>query len=164
MAASSPRLDSTTIGTSSRRCTNLPQQFEPLHVWKAEIENDQVGLVGHQIESGLCVWSVDGLIALRAQSHAQQFADRRLVIDHEDLERGRAHAAVSKRSVGFGMGSVMVNTAPGRSDRFAAVDGPAHGLDEAARNGEPKSGAGTNLILLLRAVELIEDAIEILWR
>ena len=67
--------------------TNLAEQLEPLHVGKAEIENDEVGLVSHQIESGLRVGRVDGLIALRAQSHAQQFADRRLVVDDKDLER-----------------------------------------------------------------------------
>ena len=71
---------------------------------------------------------------------------------------------MSKRSVGFGMGSVIVNTAPCRSDRFAPVIDAAHGLYKAARDGEPKSGAGTNLILLLGAMELIEDAIKILWR
>ena len=87
MATSSPRLDSTTIGTSSRSWRICAKQLEALHIGEAEIENDEVGLVSHQIESSLRVGRVDDVIALRAQSHAQQFADWRFVIDDKDLQR-----------------------------------------------------------------------------
>src|SRR5258708_19659642 len=60
-------------------------------------------------------------VALRAQPHAQQLTDRRLVVDHQNLERCRAHAAVSNRSTAGGIGSLIANTAPLRSLRFAAL-------------------------------------------
>ena len=57
-----------------------------------------------------------------AEPHAQQFADRRLVIDHENLERERRSCGgVQPLRSGLGTGRVMVKTAPGRSARFAAV-------------------------------------------
>src|SRR5260221_5305617 len=42
---------------------------------------------------------------------AQQLTDRRLVVDHQNLERCRAHAAVSNRSTAGGIGSLIANTA-----------------------------------------------------
>ena len=58
----------------------------------------------------------------------------------------------------------MVKTAPLRSVRLAADDGAVHRLDEAARDGEPEAGAGADLVGLLRAVELVEDVLEIVRR
>ena len=121
MPASSPRLDSTTIGTRSLRARIVRKQIEPLHVGQAEIENDQIGLLLEQLERGLAVGRFEDFIALRAQAHAQQLADRRLVVDDQDPERGGAHAAVSSRSAFAGIGSLIVNTAPVRSVRLAAV-------------------------------------------
>ena len=60
------------------------------------------------------------------------------------------------------LGRVMVNTAPGRSGPVRRGDRAAHGFDEAARNRQPQSGAGANLILLVGAMELVEDAIDLL--
>ncbi len=59
------------------------------------------------------------------------------------------------------MGRVMVNTAPGRSVRFAAADRAVQGLDEAARDGQAQPGARAHLVALLHAVELVEDALEV---
>ena len=98
-----------------------PQQFEALHIGQSEIENDQIGFLRQQLERRLAVRRLQDFVALRAQAHAQQLADGRLVIDHQNLERSRAHAAVSSCLVAGGTGSLIVNTAPGRSVRFAAV-------------------------------------------
>src|SRR5712672_4224029 len=97
------------------------QELEALEIWQAEIEDDQVGLAGGELERGLAVGGLEDLIALRAQAHPQQLADRRLVIHHQDAERGGAHAALSTFLTVTGTGSTIVNTAPGRSERFAAV-------------------------------------------
>ena len=104
---------------------------------------------------------VENLVALRGKAHAQQLADRRLVVDDQDLQRRGAHAAVSSFFAAAGIGSRMVNTAPLRSVRFAAVDRAVHRLDEAARDGEPEAGAGAHLVALGDAMELVEDALEI---
>jgi hypothetical protein len=74
---------------------DLAEQIEPLHIWQPKIEDDDVGNLRHQLKRSLGVRRVDGLIALRAQPHAQQFADRRLIVDHQDFERRGVHAAVS---------------------------------------------------------------------
>src|SRR5207244_3621798 len=74
-----------------------------------------------QLERGLAVRRFQDFVALRAQPHAQQLTDRRLVVDHQNLERCRAHAAVSNRSTAGGIGSLIANTAPLRSLRFAAL-------------------------------------------
>ena len=58
----------------------------------------------------------------------------------------------------------------GRSDgehRSAAVgpvggdDAAVHGFDKAARDGKPEPGAGADLVGLLRAIELVEDVLEV---
>ncbi len=97
------------------------QELEPLHVRQAEIEDDQVRLARRELERRLAVRRLEDLVALRAQPHPQQLADRRLVIDDQDAEWGGAHAALSTFLTAAGTGSVIVNTAPDRSVRFAAV-------------------------------------------
>ena len=69
----------------------------------------------------LPLWRFEDFVALAGQAHAQQFADRRLVVDHQDPERGGAHAAVSNWLGCAGIGSLMVNAAPVRSVRLVAV-------------------------------------------
>ena len=96
------------------------QQFVALDVRQAEIEDDQRRPFGQLFKRHLAVGGFKNLIALRAQSHAQQFADRRLVIDDQDLDGGRVHAAVSSLSAAAGTGKRMVSTAPLRSARLAA--------------------------------------------
>ena len=71
------------------------QQFEAVHVGQAEIEDDEIGLVLEQLQRGLAVGRVENVVALGGEPHAQQLADRRLVVDDQDLERCGAHAAVS---------------------------------------------------------------------
>ena len=121
MPASSPRLDSTTIGTLSLRARIVRKQFEALHVGQAEIENDQIRRLAEELERSLAVGGFDDLVALRGQPHAQQFANRRLVVDDQHAERGGAHAAASRRCRSRGIGSLIVNIAPLRSVRFAAT-------------------------------------------
>ena len=81
----------------------------------------EVRLLAHVIEGSPAVRCFDHAIALGTQSHPQQLSDRRLVVDDEHAERGRVHAAVSSRSAPTGTDRRMVNTAPGRSLRLAAV-------------------------------------------
>ena len=100
------------------------EKIEPLHVRETEIENDEVGLLVEQFERSPPVQGFEDLIALRGKTHAQQFADRRFIIDHQHLLRRGAHAAGSKRLAVAGTGSLMVKTAPGRSERFAAATVP----------------------------------------
>ena len=100
---------------------DFAQEIEPLHVRQPEIEDDEIGRLCHQLERRLGIWRVDGLVALRAQSHAQQFADWRLVVDDQHSEGRSGHAAVSRCSAGLGTGSVTVKTAPGRSERLPAT-------------------------------------------
>src|SRR5882757_10713714 len=91
-----------------------------LNIRQAEIENDQCGLLGQQFERDLAVGGFQYLVTLRAQPHSQQFADRRLIVDDQDLDRRGVHAAVSSAVDAAGIGSRMVSTAPLRSARFAA--------------------------------------------
>ncbi len=96
------------------------QQFMALDIGKAEIENDEGRILDQQFERGLAVGGFQDLVALGAQSHPQQFADRRLIVDDKDLDRRGAHAAVSSASDAAGIGSLMVSTAPFRSMRLVA--------------------------------------------
>ena len=96
------------------------QQIEPLHVGQPQIENDEVGFLPQKLERGFCVGGFEDVVALRAQTHAKKLADRRLVVDDENLGSGGAHAATSSCSARAGIGSLIVNTAPLRSVRFAA--------------------------------------------
>ena len=58
------------------------------------------GLLGQLFQRDLAVGGFEDLVALRAQPHPQQLADRRLVVDDEDLYRGgAADAAVSSSSL-----------------------------------------------------------------
>ena len=119
------------------------------------------GFFAEQFERGLAVGRFEDLIALRGEPHAQQLADRRLVVDHEHAERGGAHAAASKRwpcardrQADGEHGAAAVGAVGGD-------DGAVHGFDEAARDRKPEPGAGADLVGLLRAIELVEDVLEI---
>src|SRR6185312_17009251 len=76
--------------------------------------------VRQQLQRRLSVRRFQDLIALRGETHPQQFADRWLVVDDEYLDRRRAHAAVSRAFICAGIGRRMVSTAPRRSLRLAA--------------------------------------------
>src|ERR1700681_3700934 len=91
-----------------------------LDIRQAEIENDQRGLLGQQFERSLAVGGFQNFVALGAEPHPQQLADRRLIVDDQDLDRRGVHAAVSSAADAAGIGSLMVSTAPLRSVRFAA--------------------------------------------
>ena len=131
-----------------------------LDVGQAEVENDQGGILRQQLQRDLAVGGFEDLVALRAQPHPQQFADRRLIVDHQDLDRGGTHAAVSSASDAAGIGSRMVSTAPLRSRAVGGRDRAMHRLDEAARDRKAEAGAGADVIALLRAIELVEDALQ----
>ena len=55
----------------------------------------------------------------------------------------------------------MVKTAPAAVVAVGGFDRPVHRLHEAAGDGEPEAGAGTDPVALGGAVELVEDAREI---
>src|ERR1700716_2224506 len=96
------------------------QQFMALDIRQAEIENDECGLLDQQFERDLAVGGFQDLVTLGAQTHPQQLADRRLILEDEDLYPRGAPAAVSSAAAAAGIGNLMVNTAPLRSARFAA--------------------------------------------
>ena len=98
-----------------------PQQIVALRIRQAEIENDQIRSFAKELERGFAVRRFEDLIAMRVEPHAQELADRRLVIDHQDAERGGVHAAASRRWRSRGIGRLMVKAAPVRSVRFAAT-------------------------------------------
>src|SRR5262249_25337449 len=100
------------------------QQIEARHVGQAEVEDDQVRALRHKLERRLSVRRLEHLIALRAEPHTQELADRRLVVDYQDPQRRRVHAALSSFWPAAGTGSEIVNAAPARSVRFAAVTVP----------------------------------------
>src|SRR5262249_37606428 len=79
------------------------------------------GLTRHQLERGLAVRRLEDLVALGGEAHAQELADGRLIVDHQHLDRGGAHAAVSSGLASAATGSRMGNTAPPRPVRVAAV-------------------------------------------
>src|ERR1700681_170076 len=92
-----------------------------LDIRQPEIENDQGGILGQQFERASAVGGFQDFVALRAQSHPQQFTDRRLIVDDEDLDRSCTHAAVSSAADAAGIVNWMVSTAPLRSLRLAAA-------------------------------------------
>src|SRR5262249_41846486 len=100
---------------------NGPQQIEALGIGQTEIKDDQVGPLAEQIECSLAVRRLDNLITLRGQAHAQELADRRLVVDHQDADRSGTHAAASNLCRPRGIGRLMVKAAPLRSVRLAAA-------------------------------------------
>ena len=138
------------------------QQLVTLDVGKSEIENDQVGIAGQELERGLAVRRLQDLVTLRAQTHPQELADRRLVVDHQHLERSGAHAAVSRRlAPAPESAALMVNTAPVRSVRLAAVIVPFMASTKPREIARPKPGSRPHLVALLHPVELVEDVLEL---
>src|SRR5439155_9093905 len=95
---------------------------KPLDVRKSEIKNDQIRLfLLQQLERNPSARCFENFIAMRAQAHPKQFPNGRLIVNHKDLGRGSAHPTVSNCLTLVGIGSVIVNTAPLRSGRFAAM-------------------------------------------
>ena len=97
------------------------QQLQAIDIREAEIEDHEIGLPGEQLERRLAVRRIQHLVALGGEPHAQELADGRLVVDDQDLQGARAHAAASANSADCVTGRVIVNAAPLRSVRFAAV-------------------------------------------
>src|SRR6266478_10073304 len=81
-------------------CADRPQQVEALDVRQSEIENNQIRLLRQQLQGRLAVGSLQNFIALRCQPHAQELADRALVIDHKDLGRS-GHSCGRVQSLGL---------------------------------------------------------------
>ena len=92
-----------------------------LDIRQAEIEDDQGRILRQQFQRDLAVGGFQDLVALGAQAHPQQLADRRLVVDDQDLDRRGVHAAVSSASDAAGIGRRMVRMAPLRSLRLVAA-------------------------------------------
>ena len=145
--------------------TDLAQQLESLHIGKAEIENDEVGLVGHQFERGLARSARRWFDSLACPSPMRSS----LRIGGSSSTTSTLSGAALMRQCPAarrlcGTGRVMVNTAPGRSDAVRRIDRAAHRLDEAAGDGKPETGAGPNLIALLRRDGTCRNALELLRR
>ena len=120
----------------------------------------RAGSCGQQFQRDLAVGGFEDFIALRAQPHPQQFADRRLVVDDQNLDRRGVHAAVSSA---FDAGRDRQPDGQHGAAAVGAVGGgnrAVHRLDKAAGNREPKAGAGADMIALLRAIELVEHALQ----
>ncbi len=101
-----------------------PKKLDALDVRKAEVEDDQVGVLVQQLEPGFAVGGLQDVMPLRAQPHTQELADGRLIVDDQHTERRGGHAAVSSCRGSAGTGSVIVKTAPLRSVRLAALTVP----------------------------------------
>src|SRR3979411_717904 len=113
-----------------------------LDIRQAEIENDECGLLDQQFERDLAVGGFQDLVTLGAQTHPQQLANRRLIVDDEDLDRRGAHAAVSSAAAAAGIGNLIVNTAPLRSERFAAEIVPCIAPTKPREIASPRAGSG----------------------
>src|SRR5262245_59059923 len=100
---------------------NPPQEVQTIDVGEAQVQAEEGRLFGKQQKGSLAIRCLEHLVTLRAKPHAQQLADGGLVIDDEDFHQSRTHAATLCWFVGLGTGRVIVNTAPERSVRFAAV-------------------------------------------
>src|SRR5262249_28612427 len=102
--------------------THGAKEFMPLHVRQAKIENNQIRrLRAQQFESHFAVGCFKSFIAMRRKPDAQQFANRRFVINDEKSERSRAHAAASSRCGSLAIGNLMVKAAPRPSGRLVAM-------------------------------------------
>ena len=112
---------------------------------------------------GAAVGGLDHVVALGAEAGAQQAADRRLVVDDEDADGGGGHAACPRRARGGGRQGDGEDGA-GAVGAVAGGDRAAHGLDEAAADREAEAGAGAHPVALLRAVELVEDLLDLVGR
>ena len=100
-------------------------------------------------------------IAFGAEAGLEQAADRRLVIDDEDTDRMRGHAASARCG---GTGSSMMKSPPLRSARLRARIVPPIAVDEAAADGEAEAGARPLAVGFLHAVEFVEDALDLVLR
>jgi hypothetical protein len=92
-----------------------------LNIWQVEIENDEVGRLAHELESRLTVAGFDDVITLGDHPHAQKLTDRRLVVDDQHFDRSCRHATEPNSRELADIGSLIVNTAPEQSARFAAM-------------------------------------------
>ncbi len=101
----------------------LSQEFVALSVREAEVEDDEIrGRIGENDRLRLAaIGGLDHLVALRGKARPQEPADRRLIVDDEDADRGCAHATSSSCDAGADDGSAMVKTAPVPPERLAAV-------------------------------------------
>jgi hypothetical protein len=98
------------------------QKLMTLHIGQAQIENDQIRpVLAQEFECHFAAGCFHDLVAVRRKPHAQQFTNRRFVIDNENPQRCGAHAAASSRCGSLAIGSLMVKTAPRRSERLAAT-------------------------------------------
>ena len=95
------------------RSAHQAQDIEALHVGKAEVEDYEVRLVGQGLERRRTRRDVDDVIPLSPEAGAQQPPDGWFVVDDEDADGERIHAAVSRAWPGVGTGRRSVKTAPG---------------------------------------------------
>ena len=104
-------------------------------------------------------------MALRDQAGPEEAPDRGLVVDHQHAQRrAGGHQERLRRSMGRswrGTGRVKGEDCPLPVRPIAGGDGAAHGLDEAAADGEPQAGARPASVGGMDAIELVEDTIEI---
>ena len=109
------------MGTLSLRARMVRSRSSPWVSGRPRSRMIKSGASAEQLERGLAVRRFEDLIALRGEAHAQQLADRRLVIDHQYADRSGAHAAASNVCRCRGIGRLMVKAAPLRSVRLAAA-------------------------------------------
>ena len=122
MPASSVRLDRMTTGRSMPSSRHLLQQLVAADVGQAEIEQDEIGtLDADEFHRRLGVPGLADRVALASQADAQQLADRRFVVDDQNLDARICHVSSSRLGISVGTGILIVKTAPERSVLFAAV-------------------------------------------
>src|SRR5262249_16025450 len=67
------------------------QEIVAVDVGQSEVEYDKGRLLDEKVEGGRAIGGCESLIALRRETHAQEFADGGLTVQNEDLWGGCRH-------------------------------------------------------------------------
>ena len=119
-----------------------PDYLKSIDVRQTKIEHHDIGpFAPHGIQRLLAILRLKHHVALAAKAGAQKAQYRRLIIDNEHPEWASAFGhrmASSSRPVLTGTGSMMVNTAPVRSVRLAAVMVPCNASMKPRQMASPR--------------------------
>ena len=151
------------IGTFAARRPQAADHLEPVEVRQAEVEQHDLGrFARQQVDRAPARRGLQDAVALGPEAGAQQAADRRLVVDHEQGDAARAHSdAFSCCGVTVASGKVMVNTAPEPSARLAASIVPPSASTKPRQIASPSPVPARCRSPLPAAVELVEHALHV---
>src|SRR5262245_25976637 len=141
------------------------QKIVAVDVRQSQVEYDKGRLLDEKLEGGRAIGGFENLIALRRETHAQEFADGRLIVHVEDFWSSRRHPLAGRLLLRrFRDGKRDGENRPGAVGAVGCRYCAVHRFDEASRDGETQPGTGTNLVAFPRAIEFIKDALEVPWR